>query len=102
MILAEGFSITDCVAKLTLNGRWRWPVEWLNSYPEPGQVPDISMSIEVSDIIKWRTRIDQDIFAKMRLKLLTLDLVNGNFNNTLCIIWNLPIQSKDEARAKIV
>nr|GFA87868.1 reverse transcriptase domain, reverse transcriptase zinc-binding domain protein [Tanacetum cinerariifolium] len=55
-IARSGFSLDDSVNKLISNGGWRWPLDWLSTFPIMSQLQVRSLLDDIDDVILCRER----------------------------------------------
>nr|GEV24421.1 hypothetical protein [Tanacetum cinerariifolium] len=55
-ITRSGFSLDDSVSNLISDGVWRWPPDWLSSFPSMAQLQVPMLLDDMDDVILWRDK----------------------------------------------
>ncbi|XP_021994181.1 uncharacterized protein LOC110890840 [Helianthus annuus] len=108
LIANAGFNLNSKLAKVFVNGEWRWPVDWSNRFHVLQNVHDFTLDPTCKDMIVWRTRrgIQMDfntstVWDDIR-KLKTQDIMscwhssgNANYNLMCCSLCTSGLDSHD-------
>ncbi|GJZ70423.1 hypothetical protein Tco_0633973 [Tanacetum coccineum] len=85
------FSNEACLADIINNGRWTWPAEWENDFPELKQI-NVPILTQSNDVVKWVDNSDKESYSTKVVWISLRDkwpIVRWNQGNDLtCVLCN--------------
>ncbi|GKA69772.1 hypothetical protein Tco_0775836 [Tanacetum coccineum] len=81
------FSNEACLADIINNGRWTWPAEWENDFPELKQI-NVPILTQSNDVVKWVDNSDKESYSTKGKYNLKIRMVWIQGNDLTCVMCN--------------